>query len=77
MEVNPWQGHFLSIAKKLQLIVVGMSPEFTADLLKFEDEARVKVFSINNPHISDYEERREWTNILSHPQNPTCGRHPL
>ncbi|KAF5821069.1 hypothetical protein HanXRQr2_Chr01g0009471 [Helianthus annuus] len=62
MEVNPWQGHFLSIAKKLHLIVVGMSPELTDDLLKFEDEVWIKVFSINSTHISDYEERREWTN---------------
>ncbi|KAJ0703648.1 hypothetical protein HanPI659440_Chr14g0553551 [Helianthus annuus] len=64
IEVNPWQGHFLSIAKKLHFIVVGMSPKLTTDLHKVEDEAWIKVFSINNPHISDYEERRELTNIF-------------
>ncbi|KAM0007479.1 hypothetical protein Hdeb2414_s0001g00005721 [Helianthus debilis subsp. tardiflorus] len=54
MEVNPWQGHFLSIAMKLHVIVVGQADELFADLFKFEDEAWIKVFSFNTPHIVYY-----------------------
>ncbi|KAJ0796972.1 putative F-box associated interaction domain-containing protein [Helianthus annuus] len=64
LEVNPWQGHFLSIAMKLQVIVVGRSDKLFADLFKFEDEAWIKVFSFNTPHIVDYLERRRRTNII-------------
>ncbi|KAJ0458912.1 putative F-box associated interaction domain, F-box-like domain superfamily [Helianthus annuus] len=32
--VNPCQGHFLTIAKRLHLIVIGKSAELTADLLR-------------------------------------------
>ncbi|KAJ0915047.1 putative F-box-like domain superfamily protein [Helianthus annuus] len=64
LEVSPWRGQFLSIAKKLHFIVVERSPELSADLYKVEDEAFIKVFSINNLHIIDYEESLQWSNIF-------------
>ncbi|KAJ0466887.1 putative protein kinase RLK-Pelle-CrRLK1L-1 family [Helianthus annuus] len=64
MEVNHWQGHFLSIARKLHVIVVGRADGLFADLFKFEDETWIKVFSFNTPHIVDYLERRRRTNII-------------
>ncbi|KAJ0484440.1 putative F-box associated interaction domain-containing protein [Helianthus annuus] len=64
MEVNHWQGHFLSIARKLHVIVVGWADGLFADLFKFEDETWIKVFSFNKPHIVDYLERRRRTNII-------------
>ncbi|MFS7927591.1 hypothetical protein Hanom_Chr04g00310951 [Helianthus anomalus] len=64
MKVNPWQEHFLSIAMKLHVIVVGRADELFADLFKFEDEAWIKVFSFNTPHMVDYLEGRRRTNII-------------
>ncbi|KAF5774614.1 putative F-box associated interaction domain-containing protein [Helianthus annuus] len=52
--VNPCQGHFLTIAKRLHVIVVGKSAELTADLLKYEEEEGwIKVFAFNNPRVVD------------------------
>ncbi|MFS7914915.1 hypothetical protein Hanom_Chr02g00159151 [Helianthus anomalus] len=64
LEVNPWQGHFLSIAMKLHVIIVGRSDKLFADLFNFEDVAWIKVFSFNTPRIVDYLERRRRTNII-------------
>ncbi|KAJ0432460.1 putative F-box-like domain superfamily protein [Helianthus annuus] len=52
--VNPCQGHFLTIAKRLHLIVIGKPAELTADLLRYEEEGWMKVFAFNNPCVVDY-----------------------
>ncbi|KAM0001861.1 hypothetical protein Hdeb2414_s0018g00537861 [Helianthus debilis subsp. tardiflorus] len=62
--VNPCQGHFLTIAKRLHLIVIGKSVELTADLLRYEEEGWMKVFVFNNPCIVDYVDRHRRTNII-------------
>ncbi|KAJ0512012.1 hypothetical protein HanIR_Chr11g0558471 [Helianthus annuus] len=49
---------------KLHVTVVGRSDKLFADLFIFEDEAWIKVFSFNTPHIVDYLERRRRTNII-------------
>ncbi|XP_021979425.1 putative F-box protein At5g50220 [Helianthus annuus] len=64
MQVNPCQGHFLTIAKKPHLIVVGKSDKLTANLLKYEEEGWIKVFAFNNPCVVDYVYRRQRTNII-------------
>ncbi|KAJ0717276.1 putative F-box associated interaction domain-containing protein [Helianthus annuus] len=64
LDLNPWQGHFLSIEMKLHVIVVGRSENLYADLFKFEDESWVKVFSFNTLHVVDYFERRRRNNII-------------
>ncbi|KAJ0736230.1 hypothetical protein HanPI659440_Chr11g0441191 [Helianthus annuus] len=64
IRVNPCQGHFLTIAKRLHLIVVGKSAELTADLLRYEEEGWIKVFAFNNPRVVDYVDRRRRTNII-------------
>ncbi|XP_035830016.1 F-box/LRR-repeat/kelch-repeat protein At2g27520-like [Helianthus annuus] len=62
--VNPCQGHFLTIAKTLHLIVIGKSAELTADLLRYEEKGWMKVFVFNNPRVVDYVDRRQRTNII-------------
>ncbi|KAF5758266.1 hypothetical protein HanXRQr2_Chr16g0727311 [Helianthus annuus] len=63
--VNPCQGHFLTIAKRLHMIVIGKSDELTADLLRYEEEEGwMKVFVFNNPRVVDYVDRRRRTNII-------------
>ena len=62
--VNPCQGHFLTIAKRLHMIVIGKSGELTADLLRYEEEGWMKVFVFNNPRVVDYVDRRRRTNII-------------
>ncbi|KAM0018823.1 hypothetical protein Hdeb2414_s0026g00678511 [Helianthus debilis subsp. tardiflorus] len=62
--VNPCQGHFLTIAKRLHLIVIGKSAELTADLLRYEEEGWMKVFVFNNPRVVDYVDTRRSTNII-------------
>ncbi|KAJ0792337.1 putative F-box associated interaction domain-containing protein [Helianthus annuus] len=64
MEVNPCQGHFLSISNNLHVIVVGRAVELKADLYKLEHDDWVKVFSFDNPHILDYQARMQRTNII-------------
>ncbi|KAJ0581554.1 hypothetical protein HanHA300_Chr04g0142361 [Helianthus annuus] len=62
--VNPCQGHFLTIAKRLHLTVIGKSAELTADLLRYEEEGWMKVFVFNNPRVVDYVDRCRRTNII-------------
>ncbi|MFS7978723.1 putative F-box-like domain superfamily, oxygen-dependent coproporphyrinogen III oxidase superfamily [Helianthus anomalus] len=62
--VNPCQGHFLTIAKRLHMIVIGKSAKLTADLLRYEEEGWMKVFVFNNPRVVDYVDRRRRTNII-------------
>ncbi|KAJ0944515.1 putative F-box associated interaction domain, F-box-like domain superfamily [Helianthus annuus] len=62
--VNPCQGHFLTIAKRLHLIVIGKSAELTADLLRYEEEGWKKIFVFNNPRVVDYVDARRSTNII-------------
>ncbi|KAF5805851.1 putative F-box associated interaction domain-containing protein [Helianthus annuus] len=64
MEVNPCQGHFLTILNKLHVIVVGRADELIADLFKLEHDDWVKVFSFDKPHILDYQGRQQRTNII-------------
>ncbi|KAJ0915049.1 hypothetical protein HanPSC8_Chr06g0245521 [Helianthus annuus] len=64
LEVSPWRGEFLSIAKKLHSIVVERSPELSVGLFKVEDEAFIKMFSINNLQIIGYVESFHWSNIF-------------
>ncbi|KAF5780928.1 hypothetical protein HanRHA438_Chr11g0490821 [Helianthus annuus] len=64
MEVNPCQGHFLTISNKLHVIVVRRANELIADLFKFEHDDWVKVFSSDKPHIVDYQARQQRTNII-------------
>ncbi|KAF5780926.1 putative F-box associated interaction domain-containing protein [Helianthus annuus] len=64
MEVNPCQGHFLTISNKLRVIVVRRADELIADLFKFEHDDWVKVFSFDKPHIVDYQARQQRTNII-------------
>ncbi|KAJ0434781.1 putative F-box-like domain superfamily protein [Helianthus annuus] len=64
LEVTPWPGKFLSIAKKLHFIVVEGSPKLSVGLYKVEDEAFIKKFSINNIHIISYEQSFRWSNIF-------------
>ncbi|KAJ0703091.1 putative F-box-like domain superfamily protein [Helianthus annuus] len=64
LEVSPWRGEFLSIAKKLHFIVVERSPELSVGLFKVEDEAFIKMFSINNLQIIGYVESFHWSNIF-------------
>ncbi|KAJ0566031.1 putative F-box associated interaction domain, F-box-like domain superfamily [Helianthus annuus] len=62
--VNPCQGHFLTIGKRLHMIVIGKSAELTAYLLRYEEEGWMKVFVFNNPRVVDYVDRRRRTNII-------------
>ncbi|KAJ0786045.1 hypothetical protein HanOQP8_Chr02g0050451 [Helianthus annuus] len=64
LEVTPWPGKILSIAKKLHFIVVEGSPELSVGLYKVEDEAFIKMFSINNIHIISYEQSLRWSTIF-------------
>ncbi|KAJ0590038.1 putative F-box associated interaction domain, F-box-like domain superfamily [Helianthus annuus] len=64
MEVNPCQGHFLTISNKLHVIVVQYAGELIADLVKYEHDEWIKVFSFNRARIVHHMETQERTNII-------------
>ncbi|XP_022033133.1 F-box/kelch-repeat protein At3g06240-like [Helianthus annuus] len=64
IEVNPCQAHFLSISNKLHVIVVQYAGELIADLVKYEQNDWINVFSFNKARIVEHLEPQERTNII-------------
>ncbi|MFS8028511.1 putative F-box associated interaction domain, F-box-like domain superfamily [Helianthus anomalus] len=62
IEVNPCQVHFLTISNKLHVIVVQYAGELIADLVKYEHDDWIKVFSFNKARIVQHLEPQQRTN---------------
>ncbi|KAF5776778.1 putative F-box domain-containing protein [Helianthus annuus] len=64
IEVNPCQVHFLTNSNKLHVIVVHYAGELIADLVKYEHDDWIKVFSFNKAHIVQHLEPQQRTNVI-------------
>ncbi|XP_021991562.1 putative F-box/kelch-repeat protein At1g12870 [Helianthus annuus] len=64
IEVNPCQVHFLTILNKLHVIVVHYAGELIADLVKYEHDDWIKVFSFNKARIVQHLEPQQRTNVI-------------